>query len=285
MNNNESLKALASQAKLDPAFKQMLIDSGNESLVKDLEEVESKTGTEQWLAKFITNNSRMLELKDHVRKLAPLSVPVLIFGETGTGKELLAHALHGDRKGKFVAINCAGLPEHLIESELFGHSKGSFTGALTDKVGLMEEARDGSIFLDEIGDLAIPMQAKLLRAIQEKKIRKVGSNEERVINCRIISATHRDLELWIGYDKFREDLFYRISTFILRPSSLKQRSGDISKIIEYLDKDEQEIEDYEEFASRIDPNKLGGNVRSLQQIYIRYIILGMLLYFYDLHIH
>ncbi|HEX9232469.1 MAG TPA: sigma-54 factor interaction domain-containing protein [Blattabacteriaceae bacterium] len=273
-NNNESLKALASQAKLDPAFRKMLIESGNESLVRDLDEVSDKTNTEVWLNKFITNNSKMIELKEHVRKLAPLNDPILIFGETGTGKELLAHALHGERKGKFIAINCAGLPEHLVESELFGHDKNSFTGALKDKTGLMEEAQDGTIFLDEIGDLAMPMQAKLLRAIQEKKIRKVGSNEERLINCRVVSATHRDLEFWVQLDKFREDLFYRISTFILKPSSLKQRSGDISKIIESLDKEEQEIEDYEEFSSLIDPSKLSGNVRSLQQIYRRYIILG-----------
>ena len=274
-SNNDSLNDLAQRAKIDPEFRKILMMSGNESLVKDLEEISGKTNTEQWLSKFITNNPKMLEMKDHVRKLAPLDDPVLIFGETGTGKELLAHALHGDRKGKFIAINCAGLPEHLIESELFGHDKSSFTGALKDKTGLMEEANNGTIFLDEIGDLAIPVQAKLLRAIQEKRIRKVGSNEERAINCRIVSATHRDLEAWVGYDRFREDLFYRISTFILRPSSLNQRSADISKIVEFLDKDECEIEDYEEFASKIDPNKLNGNVRSLQQIYRRYIILGI----------
>ena len=272
---NNSLNELAQKAKIDPEFRKILMMSGNESLVKDLEEISDKTNTEVWLSKFITNNPKMIELKDHIRKLAPIDDPILIFGETGVGKELLAHALHGDRTGEFIAINCAGLPEHLIESELFGHSKGSFTGALTDKVGLMEGAKNGTIFLDEIGDLAIPVQAKLLRAIQEKKIRKVGSNEERVINCRIVSATHRDLESWVTYDRFREDLFYRISTFILRPSSLKQRSSDISKIVEFLDKNEQEIEDYEEFASRIDPNKLNGNVRSLQQIYRRYIILGI----------
>jgi len=275
MNNNEGINAVAAQAKMNPEFRKMLLESGNESLVKELDEVGDKTTTEQYLAKFITNNPKMLELKDHIRKLAPIDDPVLIFGETGVGKELLAHALHGERKGKFVAINCAGLPEHLIESELFGHDKNSFTGALKDKTGLMEEANNGTIFLDEIGDLAMPVQAKLLRAIQEKRIRKVGSNEERTINCRIVSATHRDLESWVSYDRFREDLFYRISTFILKPSSLNQRSADISKIIEYLDKDEQEIEDYEEFASRIDPNRLNGNVRSLQQIYRRYIILGI----------
>ncbi len=272
MINNTKDPELASKML---KFEELMMASGNESLVKELRETLDKTGTEVWLSKFITNNFKMLELKEHVRKLAPLDDPILIYGETGTGKELLAHALHSERKGKFVAINCAGLPENLVESELFGHDKGSFTGADRPKTGLMEEAKDGTIFLDEIGDLALSMQAKLLRAIQEKKIRKVGSNEERPINCRIISATHRDLEMWVEYDRFREDLFYRISTFILRPSSLKQRSGDISRILEFLDKEECEIDDYEEFASRIDVNRLRGNVRQLQQIYRRYIILGI----------
>lgn len=256
-------------------LREVLASTGNESLIRELEDTIDKTETEIWLNKFITQNSAMLKLKDHVRKAAKVNDPVLIFGETGTGKELLAHALHGDRKGKFVAINCAGLPSHLMESELFGHEKGAFTGAILDKIGLMEEARDGTLFLDEIGDLAIEMQAKLLRAIQEQRIRKVGAREERIINCRIVSATHRNLEDWVEHDKFREDLFYRISTVVLRTTSLRQRSSDIVKILEHLDKEEQEIENYEEFCRKIDIEKLKGNVRSLQQIYRRYVILGI----------
>lgn len=248
-------------------------EEGNEAFFREMEETIGKSPTEQWLAKFITNNSKMLELKDHIRKLAPVNDPVLIFGETGTGKELLAHALHGDRKGKFVAINCAGLPAALIESELFGHEKDSFTGANKLKIGMLEEAENGTVFLDEIGDLAYETQAKLLRATNEMKIRRVGANGEIPISCRIVSATHRDLEDWVTQDKFREDLFYRISTIILKPTPLRQRSGDIPKILEYLDREECGIDGYNEFASRIDVNRLKGNVRSLQQIYRRFILL------------
>ncbi len=270
MTNNKENATIASGIL---RFKHFL-GPGNELFIKELEETIGKTTTELWLAKFITNNSAMLEMKDEIRKIAPLNDPVLIFGETGVGKELLAHALHGERKGKFTALNCAGLPAHLMESELFGHEKGAFTGAINQKVGMMEAAENGTIFLDEIGDLAVEMQAKLLRAIQEMKIRRVGANDERTISCRIVSATNRNLEEWIEQDKFREDLFYRMSTFELKPTSLKQRSGDIVRILEYLDKDEQEIEDYYEFAKKINVNKLKGNVRSLQKIYRRFIILG-----------
>lgn len=271
-NNNINNPDLA--RKLLHAEK-LLAESGNASFITELRETLGKTNTEKWLSKFITQNHLMLKLKDQVRSLAPLNDPVLIYGETGTGKELLAHALHGDRKGEFVAVNCAGLPDNLIESELFGHVRGAFTGALIDKEGLMESAVNGTIFLDEIGDLALPTQAKLLRAIQEMKVRKVGANEDRIINCRIVSATHRNLEDWIEKDKFREDLFYRISTFILRPTALRQRSNDIPKILEYLDRDECEIEDYSEFAKKIDTNKLKGNVRSLQQIVRRWTVLKL----------
>ncbi len=271
MNNNKNDPNLASSIL---KFKHLLGDE-NKDFIRELEETANKTETEIWLSKFITQNSAMLKLKDHIRKLSPLNDSVLIFGETGVGKELLAHALHGTRKGDFVAVNCAGLPDHLIESELFGHVKGAFTGALVDKIGLMESARDGTIFLDEIGDLALPTQAKLLRAIQEMKIRKVGAVDDRIINCRIVSATHRNLEEWIENDKFREDLFYRISTFILRPTGLRQRSNDIVKILEYLDREECEIEDYPEFARKIDINKLKGNVRSLQQIVRRWTVLKL----------
>jgi len=268
-NNNAELQKKLLRAE------ELLRNTGNDSYIRELKEQLGKSNTEQWLSKFVTKSNSMTKLKEQVRKLAPIDDPVLIFGETGTGKELLAHALQGDRKGAFVAINCAGLPAQLMESELFGHEKGSFTGAVTEKIGLMEEAQNGTIFLDEIGDLAIEMQAKLLRAIQEKSIRRVGAKEEIAINCRIVSATHRNLEEWVEKDKFREDLFYRISTFVLKPTPLRTRSADLPLILAYLDKDECEIEDYNEFAKKIDIEKLKGNVRSLQQIYRRFVVLGL----------
>lgn len=192
-------------------------------------------GTEAWLAKFITRNPVMLEMKDMVRKLAPISDTVLICGDTGTGKELIARALHGDRMGKFVALNCAGMPEHLIESELFGHVAGAFTDARQTKAGLMKAANDGTLFLDEIGDLALPLQAKFLRALQERTIRKVGSNEEEPITCRIVCATHWQLCELIEQKKFRLDLYARISTFQIDTLSLEKRLEDIEPIVMSLD--------------------------------------------------
>jgi len=143
-----------------------------------------------WLDKFITCHPQMLELKLMVEKLTTINDSVLIQGETGTGKELLARALHGERKGQFIEINCAGLPEYLIESELFGHTKGAFTGADKETVGLVELSADGTLFLDEIGELPLGVQAKLLRVLADKRIRKVGGKDFLgPINFRLVCAT------------------------------------------------------------------------------------------------
>ena len=142
------------------------------------------------LDSFITNDERMLRVKEHVKKLANREECVLIRGDSGTGKELIARALHGNRFGKFVGINCSAISENLLESELFGHVKGAFTGAHTDRCGLFAEARSGTLFLDEIGDMSYPLQAKLLRALEERKIRRVGSNADEDIHCRIRSEEH-----------------------------------------------------------------------------------------------
>jgi transcriptional regulator with PAS, ATPase and Fis domain len=230
--------------------------------------LENKTPQDRVLNTFITEDSDMIELKATTRKLSEVEYPVLIIGETGTGKEILAKALHGAKdENRFIPINCAGLPEHLIESELFGHTAGAFTGASREKMGMMEVAKNGTIFLDEIGDLPFSAQSKLLRAIQEKKIRRVGSNTELPINCRIVAATHVDLEK--NHSNFREDLFYRLSTFILRTKPLKDRMGDVPLIIKVLDP-----EDKCKNMRPINPEELKGNVRSLQQLVIRYQILG-----------
>jgi len=232
-------------------------------------------GTEFWLSKFITHTPSMMTMKDHVRKLAPLTDPVLIQGDSGTGKELIAHALHGQRKGKFIPVNCAGLPEHLIESELFGHSKGSFTGADKEKVGMLLEAKDGTLFLDEIGDLTLQLQAKLLRTIQESKIRPVGTNIEIDINCRFICATHHKLFEQMRKDLFRDDLYWRISTFTLDIKPLSIRTGDIIPIMQSLDPEGKlNLNEISYIADR-PAEYLSGNVRSLQQIVRRYQILGV----------
>lgn len=240
------------------------------------------------LNRFITTYDKLNKVKDDVRKLAPCSDPVLIIGPTGTGKELLAKALHGDRKGEFVDINCAGLPEHLIESELFGHVRGAFTGSVCDKTGLLQSAANGTFFFDEIGELPLMVQAKLLRAIQEKRIRKVGTDLEKdksiPLSCRFVAATHRDLKEMIKEGKFREDLYHRISTFTLELESLSNRTLDIPLLIRHIityDRGEinYDVEDIDEFAAEIVEqyrDKLTGNVRQLQNIVRHWHVLGRL---------
>lgn len=223
------------------------------------------------LSKLISIDPDIKLLKDKVRTLAALEDAVLILGETGVGKELIAHALHGARRQeRFVPLNCAGLPEHLIESELFGHKKGAFTGADSDKQGMMEAANDGTFFLDEIGELPLAVQAKFLRAIQESKVRPVGSNVERVVSCRIVAASHHDLEKLVEKSLFREDLYARLSTFELYVKPIRERLSDIEEIIKSLDHEG----DYDKVWKGIDWSKvrLKHNYRSLQKIVKRYTV-------------
>lgn len=243
-------------------------------LLIELGVTQGLQNTEAWLKRFITNNPKMLELKRQVRILAPLNDTVLIQGESGTGKELLANALAGDRTGPFIALNCAGMPEHLIESELFGHVAGAFTDAKVTKTGLMREATNGTLFLDEIGDLNIHVQAKFLRALQERKVRPVGSNKELDINCRIVCATHWNLEELVKLSRFRLDLYARISTFVLQTLSLKHRKEDIVPIIKALTNNDIKIE--EALSKRINDIEYPYNVRSLEAYIKRYSVLGVL---------
>lgn len=172
----------------------------------------------------------MIELYKEIARVAPTRSTVLILGESGTGKELVARAIHDNspRKDKpFIAVNCGALAESLLEAELFGHTKGSFTGANSDRRGLWEESEGGTLFLDEIGDTSPGMQVKLLRALQEGEIRRVGSTQTRNVNARIIAATNRDLEEDVKAERFREDLFYRISVVTLDVPPLRERVADI----------------------------------------------------------
>ena len=177
----------------------------------------------------IASSPEMLKLCSTIKKVAPTGVRTLLLGESGTGKELFAKALHefSDRAGeKFIAINCAAIPENLLESELFGYEKGAFTGASKQTKGKIEYADKGTLFLDEVGDLPMALQAKLLRFLQEQIIERIGGREEIPVDVRIICATHQDLETYINEGKFRGDLFYRISEIILNIPSLRERTGD-----------------------------------------------------------
>ncbi|MBV9497650.1 MAG: sigma-54-dependent Fis family transcriptional regulator [Acidobacteria bacterium] len=184
----------------------------------------------------IGRSPKMQEIFSIVQRIAKTSSTVLISGESGTGKELIARAIHynSGRRGKFVSINCGALPETLLESELFGHERGAFTGAIREKRGLFHEADRGTIFLDEIGETSTAMQIKLLRVLQDRVVRRVGSNTETNVDVRVIAATNRDLSESIREGTFREDLFYRINVIPIALPPLRQRREDIPLLVEHF---------------------------------------------------
>jgi two-component system, NtrC family, response regulator len=185
----------------------------------------------------IATDETMLKVCRAVEKVAPTDVPVLILGESGTGKELLARAIHGlstRKTRRFVAINCAAIPEQLLESELFGHEKGAFTGALKQTLGKVEMAEGGTLFLDEIGDMPTPLQAKMLRFLQDHVIERVGGRQEIPVNARVVCATNQNLQALIAEQRFREDLYYRVSAVTINVPPLRQRSTDIIVLAQAL---------------------------------------------------
>jgi transcriptional regulator with PAS, ATPase and Fis domain len=231
---------------------------------------------ELFTQQFITIDPETILMKQDAIKISKSPHEVLVSGETGTGKELIAKSMIADRKGSIKSVNCAGLPRELIESELFGYVQGAFTGGNPRGAdGLMSSAADGVMFLDEIGEMPIDVQAKLLRAIQDKSIRKIGSRAEEKITCKFVCATNRDLRKMVDEGLFRKDLYARISTLELDIKPLRKRTCDIIPITESLPGGKEFLAKYkEELEGGI--LDLSLNVRSIQQYVIRYNVLGRL---------
>jgi len=237
---------------------------------------------EQLFPNIIGKSKEMLKIFDMIKRIAPTPANVLIYGESGTGKELVAQAIHKGSNvhaNPFIPITCSAIPEELLESELFGHIKGSFTGAISDKSGLFKEANNGTAFLDEIGELTPIIQTKLLRVLQEREIKPVGGTKHLPINVRIIAATNRILEEEISAGRFREDLFYRLAVVPIRVPSLRERKSDIPLLVNHflakystlLGKEITEISSYAlEVLMDYD---FPGNVRELENIIERGVAL------------
>lgn len=233
-------------------------------------------------SKIIGVSPQFLSALEISQRVAASTANIFITGESGTGKEVFARYIHSEGQnpnGPFVAINCSAIPENLLESELFGHAKGSFTGAIDKKVGLFEEAQDGTLFLDEIGDLSLSLQAKLLRVLQDKQIKRVGENHYRSVNCRIISATHKNLSTEINDAKFREDLFFRLNVIPIAIPPLRERQEDIIPLAEffmkkYVRENNSSVITFSDDALEfIRNNSWRGNVRELENSIERAVVL------------
>jgi len=267
---NEELKLI-----IGKAFEYVALNRKNQELQKLLTEKTSFCG-------IIGESKKMLEIYEIIEKVAENDVTVLICGESGTGKELVANAIYAKsnrKKGKFIKINCAAIPSELLESELFGHKKGSFTGALADKVGKFQQADKGIIFLDEIGDMSFKLQAKLLRVLQEGEVEVVGG-ETLKVDVRVIAATNKDLIKEIENGNFREDLFYRLNVVTIELPPLRERKKDIPLLAHYFlkkakSKFKKEIEGFTGDAMRklIEYN-WPGNVRELMNVIERAVVLS-----------
>jgi len=223
----------------------------------------------------------MQEVYKAIGRVADQTFPVLITGESGTGKELVARAIyqHGPRaKGPFLALNCAAIPETLLESELFGHEKGAFTGAERRRIGKFEQVSGGTLLLDEVGDMPPPTQAKLLRVLQEQAFERLGGSETIRTDVRLIAATHRDLKQWSDEGKFRPDLYYRLGVFTIHLSPLRERGEDLSLLVQfYLRRGSRELgrevrEVSPEAMVRLRGYSWPGNVRELQSVLKRAIL-------------
>jgi two-component system, NtrC family, response regulator PilR len=252
------------------------------SLVEENRRLKAEVQERFSFSGLVGKSKKMQDVYDLIAKVAESTATVLVVGESGTGKELAAKAIHYNsprRSAPFVAVNCGAIPDTLIESELFGHTKGSFTGATGDRPGLFEQAEGGTLFLDEIGEVPLQLQAKLLRVLQEREFRRVGGNSSLKADVRIVAASNRNLEEQVREGSFREDLFYRLNVVQVRMPSLKERSEDIPCLVEHFYK---KYSIWTGSADIITPEALQtlfnypfpGNVRELENLVERCVVLG-----------
>jgi len=244
--------------------------------------LRAQTTGEYEINDIVGNCAKIGEMRDLIKTVAPTDATVLILGESGTGKELIAGAIHRSSSrcdNKYVRLNCAAIPEALLESELFGHEKGAFTGALRQKPGRVEEADGGTIFLDEIGDMSRPLQAKLLRFLEDGTFNRVGGNEELKVNVRVIAATNRNIVEAIKDNEFREDLFHRLNVMQFRPTPLRERGDDILMLSDhFLEQhcstlNRQKLNLSKGAEKKLLSHKWPGNVRELRNVIERAVIL------------
>lgn len=267
-----------------PDLNRLLITLRNASEKQDLV-IQTKT-LKRRIAKvqeIVGNSNSIIQIKNTIEKVATTDARVLITGENGSGKELVARWIHeksNRQNGPIVEVNCAAIPNELIESELFGHEKGSFTSAIKQRIGKFEQANGGTLFLDEIGDMSLSAQAKVLRALQEGKITRVGADKDINVDVRVIAATNKDLLKEVEDKNFRLDLYHRLGVIIIHVPSLNERRDDIPQLVDYFI--EQVAQEYGQVKKTIDPlaiaalqqHNWSGNIRELRNVVERLIILS-----------
>jgi two-component system response regulator AtoC len=239
--------------------------------------LRKQVDTPTFYKSIVGRSEKMTQVYQLIQKASESDSTALILGESGTGKELVAETIHsnsGRKDNKFIPINCAAVPENLLESELFGHEKGAFTGAIQKKIGKFEIASNGTIFLDEIGDMSLTTQAKLLRVLQNKELFRVGGNEKILINTRIIAATNKNLEKMVDSGEFRQDLFYRLNIFPIILPPLRERKEDIPELVNHFIKDYQILGVDKKALNKLMDYDWPGNVRELQNVIERASIMA-----------
>ncbi len=250
------------------------------NLVKETKTLKKKVSEKYQI---IGKSKSIIEILEMVEKVAPTEARVLITGPNGSGKELIARQLHeksNRTSGQFVEVNCAAIPSELIESELFGHEKGSFTSAIKQRIGKFEMAEGGTLFLDEIGDMSLSAQAKVLRALQENKITRVGAEKDVSVNVRVLAATNKDLKKEIAEGRFREDLYHRLSVIIIKIPSLNERTDDVVLLVDKFlndianDYGSRKKEIKKEAIELLEKNNWTGNIRELRNVVERLVIMS-----------